>query len=208
MKIQKITVLLLAFTVVNIYAQRASYVSEKYIGVSGGMTGSMVYFYPKVDQSFFRGQEYGIVYRYIGAKNLGLQVEANYSSRGWREKGSVFERQLNYIDVPFLTHFNFGNKFRYFFNIGPRLSYLVSQDITKGDNTGAAQHINPVSRKMEYGLLAGTGFYLKMKRQLVQIEARANYSAIDLYPNQPIDDFDYSNSLYASVNLSWMFQLK
>lgn len=208
MKIQKITMLLLAFAAVNIYAQRASYVSEKYIGVSGGMTGSMVYFYPKVDQSFFRGQEYGIVYRYIGAKNLGLQVEANYSSRGWREKGSVFERQLNYIDVPFLTHFNFGNKFRYFFNIGPRLSYLVSQDITKGDNTGAAQHINPVSRKMEYGLLAGTGFYLKMKRQLVQIEARANYSAIDLYPNQPIDDFDYSNSLYASVNLSWMFQLK
>jgi hypothetical protein len=47
-----------------------------------------------------------------------------------------------------------------------------------------------------------------MKRQLIQIEAKANYSAVDLYPNQPIDDFDYSNSIYASVNFSWMFQLK
>lgn len=208
MKIHKQIVLLLALSAGSIYAQRTPYTSEKYIGVSGGMTGSMVYFYPKVDQSFFRGQEYGIVYRYIGAKNLGLQVEANYTSRGWREKGSVFERQLNYIDVPFLSHFNFGDKFRVFLNIGPKLSYLVSQEITMGDNTGAPQHINPVNRKMEYGLLVGTGFYLKMKRQLLQIEARANYSAIDLYPNQPIDDFDYSNSLYASVNLSWMFQLK
>lgn len=208
MKIQTTVILILALFAGSLYAQRTPYESEKYIGISGGMTGSVVNFNPKVDQSIFRGQEFGIVYRYIGAKSLGLQVEANYTSRGWCEKGDVFERQLNYIDVPFLTHFNFGDKFRVFLNIGPKLSYLLSQEITKGDNTGAAQHIKPVDNKLEYGLLVGTGFYLKMKRQLIQVEARANYSAIDLYPNQPADDFDYSNSLYASLNLSWMFQLK
>ena len=193
---------------VSTFSQRKPYVSEKYIGLTAGMTGSMVYFKPTVDQSFQRAHEFGLVYRYIGTKHLGLETGINYNVRGWRESNDIFERELTYLDVPFLSHFNFGRNFRFFFNLGPRFSYLLSQNVVLNNGSGLAQQITAVPNKLEYGLQFSTGFYLKMKRQLIQIEAKANYSAVDLYPNQPIDDFDYSNSIYASVNFSWMFQLK
>lgn len=189
-------------------AQRKPYDTEVYWGVNGGMTGSMVMFKPTVSQSFLTGYNGGLVFRYINAKSLGLQAELNYSERGWLEKDNNYSRRLNYIELPFMTHFNFGNKFRTFLNIGPKFSYLISENTLVNNVVGstAPQHSQLVEHPFEYGLVAGTGFYLRMKRQVIQIEARASFSAIDIYSNALSAPFDNSNNVNASVNISWLIQ--
>lgn len=107
-----------------------------------------------------------------------------------------------------MTHFNFGNKFRTFLNIGPKFSYLISESAPINNTAGstAPQHLLSVEHPFEYGLVAGTGFYLRMKRQVIQIEARASFSAIDIYSNALSDPFDNSNNVNASLNISWLIQ--
>ncbi len=209
----KLTILtfgLLLVVVAQLQAQRKPYDSEVYWGVTGGATASTVYFKPTVEQNTLTGYNGGAVFRYIGTKNLGLQAELLYSQRGWSEANDLYSRQLNYIEMPFLTHFNFGNTFRTFINFGPKLSYLLSEKVLINNtiNSTEPQHINAVNRPFEYGLVLGAGFYVRIKRQVLQIEARGNYSAVDLYPNKPGDDFSFSNSIYGSLNFSWLIQSK
>lgn len=192
------------------FAQRKPYKAETYWGVNGGMTGSMVLFKPAVSESFLTGYNGGVVFRYINAKSFGLQTELNYSERGWLEKDNLYSRRLNYIELPFMTHFNFGNKFRVFFNIGPKFSYLISEK-TLTDNTVNStehQHIQTVEHPFEYGLVVGTGFYLRIKRQVFQVEGRGNFGAVSIFSDAASDPFDNSNNVNASVNISWLIQTK
>lgn len=209
-KIAFIALLLLSIFISSANAQRKPYTSEKYWGLTGGATASVVFFKPRVDQDIMIGYNGGAVFRYIGSKNLGLQAELLYSQRGWSEINDLYKRQLNYIEVPFLTHFNFGNKFRSFINFGPKLSYLVSENvlINNTSNSTQEQHIQSIKKPFEYGLVLGAGFYVRMKKQVLQLEARGNYSAVDLFSNKPGDTFDFSNSIYGSLNISWMIQTK
>jgi len=209
----KLTILtfgLLLVVVAQLQAQRKPYDSEVYWGVTGGATASTVYFKPTVEQNTLTGYNSGAVFRYIGTKNLGLQAELLYSQRGWSEANDLYSRQLNYIEMPFLTHFNFGNTFRTFINFGPKLSYLLSEKVLTNNTTNSTepQHTLAINRPFEYGLVLGAGFYVRIKRQVLQIEARGNYSAVDLYPNKPGDDFSFSNSIYGSLNFSWLIQSK
>ncbi|MFZ4581322.1 MAG: porin family protein [Paludibacter sp.] len=192
------------------FGQRKYYATEKYWGINGGVTGSMVGFKPSVSQSFLLGYNGGLVFRYINAKSLGFQTELNYSQRGWTEKDGLFSKQLNYIELPILTHFNFGNNFRAFFNIGPKLSYLISEKtlVNNTVNSTQEQHIKATEHPFEYSLVVGTGFYIRLKKQVFQVEARANYGAVDLYSNAASDYFDASNNINASLNFSWLLQTK
>jgi hypothetical protein len=109
-----------------------------------------------------------------------------------------------------MTHFNFGNKFRTFLNLGPKFSYLISEKALINNNVNSTQHQHSqaVEHPFEYGIVAGTGFYLRMQKQVIQVEARASFSAIDIYSNAASDPFDNSNNVYASVNISWLIQTK
>ena len=106
--------------------------SEKYIGVSLGVNNSMVFFNPSVDQNMiFLGTSSGISYRYITEKHVGLQMELKYSQRGWNEASGKYTRQINYIEFPFLTHIYLGNKNRFIFNIGTKISYLLNESFNR-----------------------------------------------------------------------------
>jgi hypothetical protein len=202
--------LLLSLVFVNSSAQRTPYDSEVYWGLTAGATASTVYFKPQVDQGILIGYNGGAVFRYIGRKNLGLQAEILYSQRGWKELNNLYTRQLNYIEIPFLTHFNFGTNFRSFINFGPKFSYLLSEEVLVNNtiNSTELQHSTTIKRPFEYGLVLGAGFYVRLKKQVFQLEARGNYSAVDLYPNKPGDTFNFSNSIYGSLNISWLIQTK
>lgn len=197
-----------AFTT-TLFSQRGKYKPEVYLGVGGGMTASMVYFSPTVEQDFLTGYHGGLVFRYVGDKSLGLQVELNYSQRGWSETGGVFERRLEYLELPFLTHFNFGNKTRFFVNLGPRIGYLINDEVLK--NTAPEvypEHTLDVKFPFDYGFSLGFGVLTNIHGQVFQLETRANYSISDIFPNTKSDTFDFSNNLYASVGFSWLIQLK
>lgn len=198
------------FSVGFSFAQKAYYKPEIYIGINGGMAASTVNFLPKVSQSFLMGYTGGLVFRQISQKSLGWQVELNYMQRGWQETELDYARQLSFIELPFLTHFNFGKKFRFFFNIGPKVGFLIAENVLQNtqETSTSVQHTTLIENKFDYGFAAGTGFYMNIKGQVFQLEARGNYSMSDIFSNDKRDYFDKSNPMYASVNFAWLMQMK
>jgi len=183
---------------------------EIYIGTSHGVIGSMVRFDPAVSQNYLLGYNGGLVFRYIAEKNVGMQLELNYSQRGWSESTLNYERQLNYIEMPFMTHIYVGHKSRVFLNLGPKISYLISEKININStvNSTEVQHTTAVQNPFDYGLCSGLGLLFNIKGNIIQLETRANFGLSDIFSNKKIDYFDTSNNINLSVNLAWMLQIK
>lgn len=202
---------LLAFTPKTMQSQTVLLdPAEIYVGVSGGATGSMMLFTPTVQQSYFLGYNGGIAARYITENHVGLQVEFNYSQRGWLEANDLYSRQLDYIEMPFLTHIYFGKTNRFIFNLGPKIAYLLDEKVVlnNAENSKAEQHIKPVYSKFDYGIAAGLGYNLKTKNiGVYQLELRAYYGLSDIFANTKKDFFDTSNHLNVSLNFGYFFQL-
>jgi len=205
-----ISFLILLFPILA-FSQRKYYEPEYYLGVTGGVTGSMVYFKPKVSQTYLLGNTGGLIFRYIGAKHCGLQVEANYLQRGWQEKGDLYARQLNYLEVPFMTHFNWGKSVRFHFNLGLEGCYLLGEKVVQNntENSDAVQHNLPLHNKFDYGFCGGPGLTFNIKGQVIQLDARAFYSVTNIFSNAPKDhQFNMSNNMNAAVTLGWLMQFK
>jgi hypothetical protein len=183
---------------------------EMYLGANFGVTESMIGFNPTIPQGFLMGYNGGIVFRYIAEKNVGMQAELNFSQRGWKESSGLYSRQLNYIELPFMTHIYVGNKNRFFFNIGPKISYLISEKVLLNTtaNSTDVQHITPVQTPFDYGLCTGLGFLFNIKGKILQLDTRANYGLSDIFADQKKDYFSTSNNFDLSINLAWLFQLK
>lgn len=182
---------------------------ELYIGANLGSTASMVMFSPSIKQDYILGYNGGLVFRYIAEKNVGVQAELNFSQRGWSESTGLYSRQLNYIELPFLTHIYIGKNNRVFFNIGPKISYLLTEKIIVNNTSNTEiQHTTLIQNPFDYGLCAGLGFLFNIKRNVYQLDARANYSFNDVFANSKADYFAASKNIYVSVNLAWLFQIK
>jgi len=183
---------------------------EMYIGATGGATGSMVSFSPTVKQGYLLGTNAGIVFRYIAEKNVGMQAELNFSQRGWNERDSVFSRQLTYVELPFMTHIYIGTKNRVFINFGPKVSYLISDKVTKNRTTASTlvQETTAVQNRIDYGICGGLGVLFKINKNILQLDTRVYYSLSDIYSNDKRDYFANSNNLTLSLNLAWLIQVK
>lgn len=207
---RKISILFFIVLSTTVFSQSHLKKPEIYVGATFGASESMVMFKPAVAQDFLQGYNGGLVFRYVADKNVGFQVEMNLSQRGWTEKTGLYTRQLNYIELPFLTHFYFGNNSRFFFNIGPKISYLISEKDLINTTTASTevQHITKIQNPFDYGVSAGFGYLINIKGNIIQLDTRANYSLSDVFSNDTRDYFDTSNNLYLSVNLAWLLKIK
>ncbi|MCM1034715.1 MAG: PorT family protein [Paludibacter sp.] len=183
---------------------------EMYIGVHAGILGSMISFSPDVTQSALHpywGPNAGLVFRYSGQKCCGLQVELNYMQRGWHETLTDYRRQLDYLEIPFLTHIWFGRKFRGFVNLGPQIGFLVHESHYGLPEETQPQHLSLDSR-FDWGLAGGLGMLYRSVAGVWQLEARFNYSFGDVFANHKTDYFARSNSMNLSLNLAWFWQIR
>jgi hypothetical protein len=194
----------------NLFAQPSFEKPEIYFGTTQGMSASMINFSPSVNQEMLLGYNGGFIFRHITEKNVGLQVELNYFQRGWKETDSIYSRRLNYIELPFMTHIYFGNKTRFFFNIGPKISYLLSENVLRNETVSSekVEQVKSVENPFDYGICGGLGFMFKISKNVFQLDARANYSLSDIFSNSKTDYFDTSNNINVSLNLGWLWQVK
>lgn len=207
---RKLFIFLLVTLSTSAFAQSRLITPEIYVGANFGVTESMVTFNPSVKQGFLQGYNGGVVFRYIAEKNVGMQAELNFSQRGWKESSGLYTRQLNYIELPFMTHIYIGKKNRFFINLGPKISYLISEKtiLNQTTNSTELQQITSVQHPFDYGLCGGLGILFNIKGNIFQLDSRVNYSFSDLYPNSKTDYFDNSHNLNLSVNLAWLIQVK
>lgn len=162
--------------------------SELAIGVKQGYQFSRINFNPAPPQGLNQGFTTGIVLQYLSQKQLGFQMEINYSQRGWNAHDFLatptYSREMDYIEVPFLTHFAIGKKsFRIVFNAGSYLSYLIKDQLlfAGGSTPEVGYYREPINNKWTYGLLGGFGFALRSKIGVFQIEARGALGFTDIF---------------------------
>lgn len=191
--------------------------SEWYVGPSAGASASTITLVPKyVDKMYSLGKNGGLTLRYISENHFGFQLECNYVEEGWLEdyngtKSAAnysYARRMNYVEVPFLMHaYAAAHSTRFFFNIGPKFSYLLSESETDR-NTVVFPQIGKISeRPFQYGVLGGAGLEVHMGPTVLGLEGRYCYNLSNIFKDAIGEDFVTSDLQVITLNLYLLFQL-
>ena len=220
------SVILSACIVFNSYSQR-TYEPKFYVGGHAGVSLSRVNFSPSVPQSFLIGKQVGISGRYAEESNFGLIAELNLVQRGWSEKFEdsplSYQRTINYINIPILTHIFFGSKkFKAFFNLGPEVSFMLGEssssnfDYNKPSSVvgfpqthRTEQYGMSVSTKFDYGISAGAGIELILAgKHSIMLDGRFYYGLGNIFPSHKTDYFSASPNMSILVNIGYMIRVQ
>ncbi|MBP3518497.1 MAG: PorT family protein [Parabacteroides sp.] len=192
---------------------------ELSLGASFGTTFSSVSFAPtKVQQKMKMGYTGGLTLRWITEKNLGLQAELNFAQQGWEEKFEEqpqyqYNRTINYVELPILTHIYFGSKrFRAFVNLGPKIGYAFGEKTSENlggarPNTENEQHDMPVEKKFDWGLCGGPGIELRTGIGSFLLEGRYYYALGDIFNSRKEDYFSKSSSQVISAKITYIIPI-
>ena len=204
------------------WAQRSDYQPEFTVGVKGGTTLSRVSFTPTVTQSLLLGYTGGVSVRYIEEKYFGLIAEVNFTQCGWNETFEedpyTYNHTLNYITVPFLTHFFFGNRVvRGFINAGPQVGFLLGDSYESNFDVNNLPEFSQKSKvkdiytmyiahKIDYGIMAGAGIEFRIKKNHgIVLEGRYYYGLGDIFNNRKKDVFSASHNQIITVSLGYLY---
>lgn len=231
-----IILFLIAFTTpVAVWAQKSTFKPEWNVGVGFGPVFSSVDFQTtsgntQVSTSNVTNFHGGIAVRYVAEKRLGFIVELNYIQEGWKQDFKALENaiydgfehshQLSYFEMPILTHIYFGNKVRFFFNLGPKIGYLISESekinapladfLVSGSapaNFSTYQYYRNADRKIDYGLMGGLGLEFRTGIGSFALEGRYYFGLADIYKNTRSDFFDRSANRTISAKLTYYVKL-
>ncbi len=197
------------------------------VGINGGINMSKVSFNPTIKQSNLNGLNGGLTIRYTCEKYFStlcsIQLEANYSQRGWKEKiednDNTYQRTINYLEIPFMAHLSWGKEYRgmqFFLNAGPQANMYISDKEEKGGGTWdastrpnhvTAQYGKAVDNKFDYGIAAGAGFEFATKLGHFTLEARYYYGLGDVFGATKKDYFSRSGNSSTIVKFSYLIDL-
>lgn len=180
------------------------------LGGDYGVTLSSMNFYPQITQSNLLGYTGSISGCFVSEPHFGLQVEINYSQQGWKEQSglSFYQRQLNYVEMPIMTHFFTNGKVGWFLNLGPKIGYLLSEKPTTNITTLTnPEYIAAVSSRFDYGICAGSGLELHTRYFNYILEGRYSYGLSDIFPNKAQDYFGSSGNQVISITFGIMAHL-
>jgi len=157
------------------------------VGIKGGTQFASVdfnfrpEFIPR-EVSTVRNAQYGMIIRYAGKKNAGLQLEVNLTNKGWKDVNDTsdvrYTRNIRYVEIPFMSHFYLGNgKFRLIAEGGPYVAYALSSDQTEFDPDTEEEmrstynFVDGRDNRWDYGLVAQGGIQYKLSFGAFHAEA-------------------------------------
>lgn len=212
--------ILLLSTSLLVQAQQSDKFKPQFkIGVGAGAVFSQVDFVPKIAQSTTQGISAGISAKFISEKHLGVLAELNYTQRGWTEDFSddpklnpdhAYNRTLNYIELPLLTHIYFGDKVRFIINIGPQVSYMLGDkgsmndvlsdyidgELVKDPNRPIGVQYKPIDTNFDYGLLGGLGIEFNTPVGSFDLQGRYYFGLGDSFDNTRSSSSNFSRSAH------------
>ena len=159
------------------------------------------------------GYSGGLVYIFSNKKHVGIQLEANYSLRNWKETfddGSAIT-SLHFIEIPFMTNINLGKgRFKYIINLGSYLSFQVNKslDLTIPEENVYYQSIKDRNeRNSDFGLLIGGALRYLTDKGIYQLDVRYAYGYQKMY-NEDVTGFRFSNMSGVHIGLIYSLNLK
>lgn len=234
--------LLVGLLPVQVLAQVGEHRSELAVGVNAGCTMSSIGFLPKVPQSQHMGPTGGFSFRYTSEKYFNsicaLVAEVNYARIGWKERildvddlpvingvtelPEEYQRDMNYIQVPFLARLGWGRERRglqFFFQVGPQFGMFLNErtkmnfelerrNSMKRTSPVIAQDTMAVEHRIDYGIAGGAGLeFSHPKLGHFLLEGRYYYGLGDIYGNSKRDYFARSNFSNITVKLTYLFDI-
>jgi hypothetical protein len=191
--------------------------NEWYVGPSAGACASIVTLVPKtVDKFYTLGRTAGLTLRYVSEEHFGFQLECNYLEAGWKEdyygnkvwSDYTYSRQLKFVEVPFLMHmYTKAGAFRFFLNIGPQFSYLLSESEENLSPVVMTQHGKLVEKPFQYGALGGGGLEVRLGKIALGLEGRYSYYTSNLFQDAIGEDFVTSDLQVVKLNAYLLYQL-
>ena len=203
-------------------SSQESFDREWVFGINGGMTFSKISFNPGIKQDMLMQYTGGLTVRYISEKNIGLQLELNYSLRGWKERtdpaDSVryanYSRSLGYLELPFMTHvyFNMGKYMRVFFLAGPQVGFYLNEKVINSELALASSELpayynTKVQRSFDYGIVGGMGLEFRSGIGSFVVDGRYFYGLSDIFNNRKVDYFQSSSNQILAVKAAYLFRM-
>lgn len=212
-------------------AAQREYSPKLYLGGKAGATMSKMTFSPGVHQKMIQGMTFGATAIYTEESIFGLLAEINVTQRGWEEDfvrdlapEFRYSRQLTYIQIPFMTHIYFGSdKFKGFINLGPEVGFMIGdkikanfdyENLSKVPDFPTTLRTNEqlgmsVERKFDYGIAAGAGMEVIIKRRhAIMLEGRFYYGLGNIFKDSKRDYFSASRGMSIEVTLGYLFRVK
>lgn len=191
--------------------------NEWYVGPSAGATASTITLVPKyVDKMYALGKNAGLTVRYISEGHFGLQMECNLAEEGWLEDAFnkktaasySYSRRMSFVEMPILMHaYTAVNSTRFFLNIGPKFSYLLSESETDRSPVIYPQIGKATERPFQYGVLGGAGLEVHLGPTVLGLEGRYCYNLSNIFKDAIGEDLVTSNLQVITLNLYFLFQL-
>jgi hypothetical protein len=215
---KKIIVILLLFSYLPTRAQEV-FKNQYYFGINSGLnitglnTSSSFdgMFDSSSDINFKFGYSGGIVFIYYSEPRKGIQMELNYSQRGWKEDldSTNYSRKLEYFEFPFLSHFDFGLKnLNLSITAGPIVSYLISsheQTNLMDENQIKSYYNKEIDNKLEAGLCIGLGVNIFTRNGIIQAEFRLNQGLSNIFSEESNIGFSASQNQAIGIKISYLF---
>lgn len=224
-----LVVLLFATSILVQAQQNKGFKPQFMIGVGAGPIFSSIDFVQKIPQNTNNGLSAGVTIRYISEKHLGVLAELNFTQRGWDEDFSelpknpdhAYSRTLSYVELPLMTHIYFGNKVRFILNVGPQISYMISDKSNMND--ALSDYIDDVlaedpdypiglqyeslNSKFDYGLLGGLGVEFDTPVGSFNLEGRYYFGLGDSFDSSRSRAGNFSRSAhrYFAGKLTYYF---
>ena len=189
------------------------------LGINSGVNLSRFSFDPSfegmfdftADQKFINGYSGGIVFIYYSQHHIGIQMEVNYSQRGWAENTDTtnYSRQLEYLEFPFLSHFDIGiKKLNLSITVGPTVSYLLSdreQTNITDENLMKSYYNSKIDNRLEGGVCIGLGVNKFTRIGIFQLEGRFNQGLSNIFSKKNNPDILASLNQVISIKFSYLF---
>lgn len=183
------------------------------LGVKLGGTYTTIALQPAIsDLSGDMSYSGGLVYVFSNKKYVGVQVEALFTSRKWKEGFDQYQAttELQYLEIPLMTNINLGaGKMKYIINLGTYFAFKLDKTLKTNLPWDHEQYEGLMSRSengSDFGLLIGGAIRYISSVGIFQFDARYAYGYQKLY-NEDNTGFRYSNMSTITVGVIYMINI-
>ncbi|WP_291782567.1 outer membrane beta-barrel protein [Cecembia sp.] len=189
------------------------------VGFRGGVSSSEVtYRYqlgrPPINTPGIRSTTFAFVLEHFGQKNAGLQLEIQRITLGYTQENELLQvnqSEWEYLKMPLLSNFYFGNKGRFHIKLGPHFGYLMNaKDVRRefvGNETFLPTYGQPGDdpRRIMYGLNLGAGLSKLFGKSTLAGDVRLSY---EFGRPESMDRIFDKNTTTLEISLTYLFQIR
>jgi len=204
-------ILIQSFILSDTIGQENKFIPISSFGIRQGANVSFVDFSPTVSTGILYGYNGGLVFRHVNEELFALQVELNFTQKGWIESldtiPNTYNRKLSYIELPFLTQIFIGKRdVKYYLNLGPSVAYLISEkeNMTIGNEQYVREYYNKaINNKFDFSVVGEIGIRYDSKIGMFNMGIRYYYTMTNLFKYNSENTYEISRNQTINIALTY-----